>query len=638
MPNDETKTLKAYSLLGHYRIVKKLGAGGMGEVYLAEDTKLDRRAVLKILPEDLANDAERMRRFVQEAKSASALNHPNIITIYEIGETDDTHFIATEYIEGETLHSRLKSEPMNLKSVLDTAIQIASALQAAHSAGIVHRDIKPENVMIRPDGLVKVLDFGIAKLTEKKPEAIDAEAATAIKAGTSPGMIIGTASYMSPEQARGKEVDARSDIFSFGVVLYEMITGKRAFDGETAMDVIGAILHKEPSPLSETEIPKELRRIVEKSLRKDREERYQTTKDLRIDLKDIRQELEFQNKLERTAAPNREEAKTQILEIPTTADVTASESGTMHATSSAEYVVGEIKNHKLGFAVGVVVLLATLGFGYWFFTKQRDNSLAALNVPRAVDAPKPASKLYWQMTEAERVVFIRERARHIQTLIGDEPTEFDDEELRAIKVEIDRYVEKKDSLSQKPFEEGLRVIYGRASQYAPLVIRAYEARQVPSALGLYQAMIESEYNDCPTHPHPTGPVGLFRFSRKMAVIYGLTPKDYCSVEKQSNAAAHHMSDLISDFGEEKSSWTLALFSFDQGGDKVREYLRQLRGRGVAERSFWAIFRHGQNLQPPLLPDGKQYVPRFFAAAIIGETPEVFELSTLPLSTLSGKGK
>jgi serine/threonine protein kinase len=300
---------------------------------------------------------------------------------------------------------------------------------------------------------------------------------------------------MSPEQARGKEVDARSDIFSFGVVLYEMLSGKKPFDGETAMDVIGSILHKEPAPLNETEIPKELRRIVEKCLRKDREERYQTAKDLRIDLKDVRQELEFQNKLERTASPNREEAKTQILEVPTTADVTAFESGNMHTTSSAEYVVSEIKNHKLGFAVGSIVLMAMLGFGYWFFTKPLDNSNTPLNVPLAAPVPKPVSKLFWQMTEAEQLVFIRERARHIQTLIGDEPAEFNEEELRAIKVEIDDYVEEKDSLSQKPFEEGLRVIYGRASQYAPLVIRAYEARQVSPALGLYQAMIESEYHE-----------------------------------------------------------------------------------------------------------------------------------------------
>ncbi len=338
-------------------------------MYLAEDTRLERKVALKILPENLANDTERMRRFVQEAKSASALNHPNIITIYEIGETDDAHFIATEYIEGETLHNRLKSEPINLKSILDIAIQVASALDAAHRAGIVHRDIKPENVMIRPDGLVKILDFGIAKLTEKKNESIDAEAATAVQAGTTPGMIIGTANYMSPEQARGKAIDARTDIFSFGAMLYEMLAGKLPFEGETAMDTISAILHKEPAPLSQTspDLPRELQRIVEKCLRKDRDERYQTVKDLLIDLKDIRQDLEFQNKLEQTASPQREDAKTEIL------SVTTSDKG--QTTSSAEYVVTEIKQHKRGFAIGLIVLLlASIGLGYWFFANRSANT------------------------------------------------------------------------------------------------------------------------------------------------------------------------------------------------------------------------------------------------------------------------
>ncbi len=337
----------------------------MGEVFLAEDTELERLIALKILPLDLANDTERMRRFVQEAKTASALNHPNIITIYEIVKTDSTHFIATEYIEGETLHSSLRSERMNLKTVLDVAIQVASALDAAHRAGIVHRDIKPENVMIRPDGVVKILDFGIAKLTEKKANTIDAEAATAVQAGTTPGMIIGTASYMSPEQARGKDIDARSDIFSFGVVLYEMLTRKQPFEGESAMDVIGSILNKEPVPIQQliAEVPQEIGRIISKTLKKDREERYQIAKDLLIDLKDVKQDLELQNRLERTAAPNREEPKTQILSAKT--------SNTAHTTSNAEYVVSEIKSHKSGFAIGLIVLLlASVGFGYWFLTSR----------------------------------------------------------------------------------------------------------------------------------------------------------------------------------------------------------------------------------------------------------------------------
>jgi serine/threonine-protein kinase len=361
---------EANTKFGRYEIRKKIGAGGMGEVFLAEDTELERLVALKVLPEDLANDAERMRRFVQEAKSASALNHPNIITIYEIGKTDKTNFIATEYIEGETLHNHLKSDKMSLKPVLEVAVQVASALDAAHRAGIVHRDVKPENIIIRPDGVVKLLDFGIAKLIEKRNESVESEAATAIKAGTQDGLIIGTASYMSPEQARGKEIDARSDVFSFGVLLYEMFSGKQPFEGESAIDTISAIIHKEPVPLGQLtpDIPRELQHIVEKSLRKDREERYQTAKDLLIDLKDIRQELQLQNQRGRASKPDSiEESKTQILRA-TTSDIP-------YTTSSAEHLVNNIKSYKWGFAIGLIVLLlASIGLGYWFLSNRNINT------------------------------------------------------------------------------------------------------------------------------------------------------------------------------------------------------------------------------------------------------------------------
>ncbi|MBA3769531.1 MAG: protein kinase, partial [Blastocatellia bacterium] len=323
----------------------------MGEVYLGNDRRLDRKTAIKILPGAVAQDEERMQRFVREAKSASALNHPNIITIYEIGEADNTHFIAHEYIEGDTLRERLKGAAVDLKSALEIAIQVTSALDAAHRSGIVHRDIKPENVMIRPDGLVKLLDFGIAKLTEKRNET-DSEAATAIKAQTSPGMIIGTARYMSPEQARGTAVDARTDIFSFGVMLYEMLAGKPPFEGESAMETIGSILNKEPVPLSRRapEVPHEIERIINKTLRKDREERYQTAKDILIDLKDVKQDLEFQNKLERTTAPDREDAKTQVLNA-TTSDIAP------HTTSSAHHILNNIKHHKRLAFLGLVPLI-----------------------------------------------------------------------------------------------------------------------------------------------------------------------------------------------------------------------------------------------------------------------------------------
>lgn len=312
--------MKGGQQLSHYKILSAIGAGGMAEVFLAEDTRLHRRVALKILPANFAQDAERMRRFVQEATSTSALNHPNIITIYEIGETDNQHFIVTEYIEGETLRERINQNSFALNSLLDVGIQIASALQSAHSAQIVHRDIKPENVMIRPDGLIKILDFGIAKLTEQKLESIDVEAATTVKLGTIPGMIIGTANYMSPEQARGKKIDARSDIFSFGIVLYEMLCGRQPFTGETMLHTLIAIAEKEPPPLSNfvKDYPVELERIIFKTLAKNRDERYQAISNLVVDLQQLKRRLEFEVELKRSSPQNEQrESKTQIFNVVT---------------------------------------------------------------------------------------------------------------------------------------------------------------------------------------------------------------------------------------------------------------------------------------------------------------------------------
>ncbi|MDH3530064.1 MAG: serine/threonine protein kinase, partial [Acidobacteriota bacterium] len=246
--------LEKDTTVSHYKILSEIGKGGMGEVYLAEDTKLKRNVAIKFLSEELVDDVDKLNRFVQEAKAASALNHPNIITIHEIDEADGAKYIALEFIDGETLTERLKKK-LKFDAALDIATQIASALDAAHAAGIVHRDIKPDNVMVRKDGLVKILDFGIAKLTEQRKPEIESEDKTAVQVNTSPGMIIGTANYMSPEQAKGKEVDSRTDIFSFGVLLYQMITGELPFDGESPLEIIGSILNKEPKRLSNDDVP-----------------------------------------------------------------------------------------------------------------------------------------------------------------------------------------------------------------------------------------------------------------------------------------------------------------------------------------------------------------------------------------------
>ena len=282
--------------LGRYEIRSRLGAGGMGEVYLARDTRLDRSVALKILPEGVAADPDRMKRFEQEARAASGLNHPNIITIYEIDHADSTSFIATEFIEGSTLRERMAAEPMPPGHVLNVAVQIASALAAAHANGIVHRDIKPENIIVRSDGIAKVLDFGLAKLTGDEPSA-STEASTHVHLRTESGVVMGTTTYMSPEQARGQQVDARTDIFSLGVVLYELLTGHVPFEGSSVYEIVAAILNdREAPPLSRytSRGPAELERIVAKALRKNREERYQTVKDLLLDLQSLKQRVEFE--------------------------------------------------------------------------------------------------------------------------------------------------------------------------------------------------------------------------------------------------------------------------------------------------------------------------------------------------------
>jgi serine/threonine protein kinase/Tol biopolymer transport system component/Tfp pilus assembly protein PilF len=286
--------------LGPYRVTGRLGAGGMGEVYLAEDTRLGRKVALKVLLAAFTRDEERVRRFQQEARAASALNHPNIVTIYEIGEIDSRHFIVTEVIEGKTLRRHLSDAEIGIAEALEIAIQIVSALSAAHAAGIIHRDIKPDNVMIRVDGIVKVLDFGLAKLTELKSDEF--QAATLIQ--TQEGMVMGTPHYMSPEQARGLPVDARTDIWSLGVVLYEVVGGRLPFEGATNSDVIASILGREPTTLARyaPEVPTELEWIVKKALRKERDERYQTAKELLSDLKSLKHRLEFEQELERSMA------------------------------------------------------------------------------------------------------------------------------------------------------------------------------------------------------------------------------------------------------------------------------------------------------------------------------------------------
>lgn len=354
--------------IGRYRINSLLGVGGMGEVYLAEDTQLGRPVALKVLAVELREKKEQLQRLEQEARAASALNHPNILTIYEIGEAQNLHYIAAEYVGGETLRERLERERFTVRQTLDIASQLVAALEAAHEAGIVHRDVKPENVILRKDGLVKLLDFGIAKLAQGPAADLGAEGPTLALFKTDPGTVLGTVGYMSPEQVRGQTVDGRADEWSLGVMLYEMLTGRLPFAGETVSDAIAAILKTEAEPPTNfnSEIPLELERIVLKTLRKNADERYQHLKALLIDLRDLIDEWEFEAKLESTNTHDVLVARSATRR--TTDAQTRDRAGVAHAmqtTSTAEHFVNQVSRHRRGVLLGLAILLAvTMGAVY----------------------------------------------------------------------------------------------------------------------------------------------------------------------------------------------------------------------------------------------------------------------------------
>ena len=356
--------LSSGQAIASYEVISFISRGGMGEVYLAEDKRLGRRVALKILPSTFTTDEDRLRRFEQEARAASALNHPNIITIFEVCQAAGSHLIATEFVEGETLRQRLSRSALTLSEALNIAIQVSDALVAAHKAGIIHRDIKPENIMLRPDGYVKVLDFGLAKLSEQASPAVAAEAPT-IQVRTGSGIVIGTAGYMSPEQARGLGVDHRSDIFSLGAVIYEMIARRKPFEGDTPSDTMASILKTDPPPLQRVApgVPSELVRIVNKSLRKDREERYQVVKDLWLDLKALKQELEFQDKLDRSVSAEGDATAIMAPGDPTAAISGPRLTGADTAPSTADSFTIQIQPKKVRIALALLAILLVVGAG-----------------------------------------------------------------------------------------------------------------------------------------------------------------------------------------------------------------------------------------------------------------------------------
>src|ERR1051326_1575993 len=356
--------------ISHYRILEKLGAGGMGVVYLAEDMKLGRKVAIKVLSHEFTTNKDRLHRFELEASAAPNLTHPNILRIHEVGIDDGRHYIATEFIDGVTLRRKMAASHLETHEILDIAIQVASALEEAHSAGIVHRDIKPDNIMIRRNGYAKVLDFGLAKLTETVDRSpSDAEAATRVLVQTDAGVVMGTSHYMSPEQARGKPVDARSDIWSLGVVVCELVAGRTPFEGETSTDVIVAITQKEPPPIARfaPNVPSELEWIIMKALRKDRDERYQTIKELLTDLRRLKQRLEFETELERTVPSGAAAIRSSDIPISPTTPERALPTKTVSHVSSAEYIATGIKRHKIAAALVAILLIAGTAAGFYFY-------------------------------------------------------------------------------------------------------------------------------------------------------------------------------------------------------------------------------------------------------------------------------
>ena len=386
----------------NYQIVRHLGSGGMGDVYLAEDIRLKRHVALKLLPAHFTVNPDRVRRFEREARAASALNHPNIVTIYEIGKSNATHFIATEFVDGKTLRQLIKEKPFTLNETLNVSMQVADALSGAHAAGIVHRDIKPENIMIRRDGYVKILDFGLAKLTEQQTNESDLETPTLLQ--SNPGLVMGTVQYMSPEQARAKNVGVGTDIWSLGIVMYELLAGHVPFSGETPSHVMVSLMEDRLPPLKQhANVPDELDRFVTKALRKNQKERYQTAGQLARDLKNIKQDFQRDSQLSqwlKTVPSNNDGA----LLAPCAAEATVTgaqpirvEHGAAtettpvesHPTSSAEYFVREIKTHRtLALAALVIIVSGAIGLTYLYKKRNRPAQTSAASLSASAN-PTP---------------------------------------------------------------------------------------------------------------------------------------------------------------------------------------------------------------------------------------------------------
>ncbi|MBV9211317.1 MAG: transglycosylase SLT domain-containing protein, partial [Acidobacteria bacterium] len=468
--------------------------------------------------------------------------------------------------------------------------------------------IKPENIMLRRDGIIKILDFGIAKLTEQPAS----ESLKLARVQTETGVLMGTVGYMSPEQARGFAVDARTDIWSLGVVLYEMIARRAPFSRATRMDTLVAILEREPEPLTSLATGtraelKPLEKIINKALRKERGERYQDVNEMLADLSGVKQSLDLALMLKGQALENDDAPAPALVSLTETR---------------------RSKFFSLSTLVPLFALLLLLGIApallYRNYLSRRASS-AASNV--AITA-----KLYKQMSEAERLAFVDEQEQRVSQLMGDRPVKLNDEALRVIKERVDWYVSRTGSMSDVAGKEDLGVIYARATPFIPLISRSFAARKVPVIIGIYLPMIESEYKTCFESKY--GAKGLFQFLPQTAKAYGVQYEEMCDVEKMTPAAAHYLADRMAELGDDSQSMTLVLLSYNYGAEGTRDALRELRETEHYERNFWTLFAHRDQLDEHFRQESAYYVPSFFAAAIIGENPQAFGLQTPPLSTLT----
>jgi serine/threonine protein kinase len=590
---NDAERIQLNTKYGNYRILAHLGAGGMGEVYLALDETLGRRAALKFLPQLFMQDEAQRARFEREARAASALNHPNILTVYEIGGARGRAFIATEYVEGKTLRARIAEQNLSHKEILRIVEQVGEALNAAHAAGLIHRDIKPENIMLRPDGYVKLLDFGLAKPLHIEENTNSAIAFASPQQQTQHGLILGTPEYMSPEQARGAALDARSDIWSLGATLYEMLTGNALFAGDATGRVANGLMARDAGWQSMVELKlndeqKLFQPILRKALAQDLDHRYQSAQDFLAEVRRARSVLE-------------------------------------------KSLPSEVSRRVKRWAVAAALFIASLiGLMVW-----RNAALVAPTTGSQSSfgqARVPAEKLYWELSETEKTAFIQNAAQNVAKMLGDNPSALTPERIAWVKKHVEAYAAKRNSLSTAPGQESIKAVYARASVYAPFIIEAFHARGLPPILGLYIAMNETDYHPCVKSG--VGARGLFSFMPLTAERYGLRliPEDErCDPRKIAQAAARYLEDLTRLFGRNADAMTLAMLAYNCGETCATRAITEVKAMNFEPISFWTLLENNERLSVPLRAESQNYAPRFFAAAILGENPQRFGLEIQRLS-------